>query len=74
VRVSVVFLLPAAEERLSRYSKRICRALHLSGYARMDFRLRADGRLYLLEANCNPNLGKDENFAAALRDARHVSR
>lgn len=58
-------LPPAAEEQLSRYSKRIYRALHLSGYARMDFRLRADGRLYLLEANCNPNLSKDEDFAAA---------
>ncbi|MEQ1803292.1 MAG: D-alanine--D-alanine ligase [Gammaproteobacteria bacterium] len=58
-------LSPAAEEQLSRYSKRIYRALHLSGYARMDFRLRPDGRMYLLEANCNPNLSKDEDFAAA---------
>lgn len=53
------------EEQLRRYSKRIYQALHLSGYARMDFRLRADGRMYLLEANCNPNLSKDEDFAAA---------
>ncbi|MBN8280569.1 MAG: D-alanine--D-alanine ligase [Gammaproteobacteria bacterium] len=58
-------LPPAVEEQLSRYSKRIYRSLHLSGYARMDFRLRADGRAYLLEANCNPNLSKDEDFAAA---------
>jgi D-alanine-D-alanine ligase len=54
-----------AEEQLSRYSKRIYRALHMSGYARMDFRLRPDGRVYLLEANCNPNLSKNEDFAAA---------
>jgi D-alanine-D-alanine ligase len=53
------------EEQLSRYSKRIYRALHMSGYARMDFRLRPDGRVYLLEANCNPNLSKNEDFAAA---------
>jgi D-alanine-D-alanine ligase len=53
------------EEQLSRYSKRIYRALHMSGYARMDFRLRPDGRVYLLEANCNPNLSKEEDFAAA---------
>ncbi len=54
---------PGAEEQLRRFSKRIYRALHLSGYARMDFRLRPDGRVYLLEANCNPNLSKDEDFA-----------
>jgi len=55
----------AAEDQLSRFSKRIYRALHLSGYARMDFRLRPDGRVYLLEANCNPNLSANEDFAAA---------
>ena len=58
-------LSPATEEQLSRYSKRFYRALHLSGYARMDFRLRPDGRMYLLEANCNPNLSQGEDFAAA---------
>jgi len=58
-------LAATTEEQLSRYSKRIYRALHLSGYARMDFRLRPDGRVYLLEANCNPNLSKNEDFAAA---------
>jgi D-alanine-D-alanine ligase len=58
-------LSPATEQQLSRYSKRIYRSLHLSGYARMDFRLRPDGRVYLLEANCNPNLSKSEDFAAA---------
>jgi D-alanine-D-alanine ligase len=31
----------------------------------MDFRLRPDGRMYLLEANCNPNLSQAEDFAAA---------
>lgn len=58
-------LSPATEEQFRRYSKRIYRALHLSGYARMDFRLRPDGRMYLLEANCNPNLSQGEDFAAA---------
>lgn len=58
-------LATPVEDQLSRFSKRIYRALHLSGYARMDFRLRPDGRAYLLEANCNPNLSKDEDFAAA---------
>ncbi len=32
------------------------RALYMSGFARMDFRLRSDGRVFLLEANANPEL------------------
>jgi D-alanine-D-alanine ligase len=49
--------------RLEQLSKRIFRALHLTGYARMDFRLRNDGALYALEANANPNLSEGEDFA-----------
>ena len=50
--------------RLEQLSKRIFRALHLTGYARMDFRLRADGALYVLEANANPNLSAARGFRA----------
>ncbi len=54
--------------RLEQLSKRIFRALHLTGYARMDFRLRADGALYVLEANANPNISMAEDFSqSALR-------
>jgi D-alanine-D-alanine ligase len=49
--------------RLEQLSKRIFRALHLTGYARMDFRLRGDGTLYVLEANANPNISMAEDFA-----------
>jgi D-alanine-D-alanine ligase len=49
--------------RLEQLSKRIFRALHLTGYARMDFRLRADGELFVLEANANPNISANEDFA-----------
>jgi len=49
--------------RLEQLSKRIFRALHLTGYARMDFRLRSDGTLYVLEANANPNISMAEDFA-----------
>lgn len=48
--------------RISQLSKRIYRALCLSGYARLDFRLRDDGALYLLEANPNPDISHDEAF------------
>jgi D-alanine-D-alanine ligase len=54
---------------LSRLAKRAYRALYMSGFARMDFRLCADGRVYLLEANCNPNLSQGEDFADAAKAA-----
>jgi D-alanine-D-alanine ligase len=46
-------------------SKRAYRALELSGYARLDFRLREDGRLFLLEANPNADISRDEELASA---------
>jgi D-alanine-D-alanine ligase len=39
------------------------RLLGLTGYARIDLRLAPDGQLYLLEANPNPHIGTDEDFA-----------
>ena len=48
---------------LDRLSKRIYRALSLSGYARLDFRLRPDGSIFVLEANANPNISHQEDFA-----------
>lgn len=53
------------ERRLARASRRIYRLLGLSGYARLDFRLGADGRFYFLEANPNPDISCDEEFAAS---------
>jgi D-alanine-D-alanine ligase len=48
---------------LDRLSKRIYRALYMSGYARMDFRMRPDGSVFVLEANANPNISHAEDFA-----------
>ena len=62
-------LAPLVLTRIDRLARRIYRALHLSGYARIDFRLRADGSLYVLEANPNPNLEREEDFAAAAKAA-----
>jgi D-alanine-D-alanine ligase len=49
--------------RLASLTRRIYRALSLSGYARIDLRLKPDGSLYVLEANANPNLAETEDFA-----------
>jgi D-alanine-D-alanine ligase len=57
----------AAVERLVKLAKRIYRALHLSGYARLDFRMRPDGSVFLLEANANPELARGEDFAESAK-------
>lgn len=56
-------LSPEQEASLGRLAKRIYRALHMTGFARMDLRLRDDGRVFLLEANANPDLTYGEDFA-----------
>ena len=60
-------LSDAEVDRLVRLAKRIYRALHLSGYARLDFRMRADGSVFLLEANANPELARGEDLAEAAK-------
>jgi len=59
----------AGMDRLIRLSKRVYRALHLTGYARLDFRLREDGTTFLLEANANPDLTHGEDFAESAEAA-----
>jgi D-alanine-D-alanine ligase len=43
--------------------KRIYRLLTIDGYARIDLRLTAANELYFIEANPNPHLAEDEDFA-----------
>jgi D-alanine-D-alanine ligase len=56
-------LSSAQVDTISRLAKRIYRALDMSGFARMDLRMRPDGSLFVLEANANPNLTYGEDFA-----------
>jgi len=46
-------------------SRRIYRLLDLTGYARIDFRLNPAGELYFLEANPNPDIARDAEFASS---------
>src|SRR5205814_6080639 len=45
------------------------RALQLRDYARIDLRLAPDGKLYVIEANPNPWLVVEAEFALAARQA-----
>ncbi len=56
-------LSDAEVSKLSHLAKRIYRALHMCGFARLDFRMRSDGKVFLLEANANPDLTYGEDFA-----------
>jgi len=58
-------LAPELYSRIQRTAKRVYRALDLDGYARIDFRLSADGILYFIEANPNPEIAKSQEFATA---------
>jgi D-alanine-D-alanine ligase len=56
---------PAVERALVRTTRRVYHMLELDGYARVDYRLTPDGRIYLLEANPNPEIAEKEEFASA---------
>jgi D-alanine-D-alanine ligase len=50
-------------ERLPAICKRVYRSLMLSGYARIDMRLDDSGRVWVIEANPNPQIADGEDFA-----------
>lgn len=56
-------------EEIQNLAKRVYRALGLSGYARIDMRMAGDGQLYVLEANPNPQIAEDEDFADSAKKA-----
>ncbi len=54
---------PAVVAEIERTCKRIYRLLTICGYARVDLRLTATNKIYFIEANPNPHLAEDEDFA-----------
>lgn len=57
------------DQRILRMCKRAYRILEQTGYARMDLRLRDDGRVFLIESNPNPQLSFGEDFAESAEAA-----
>ena len=62
-------LSDAQVNQIQRLCKRIYRTLEITGYARIDLRLAPDGRVYVLEANPNPQLAYGEDFAESAERA-----
>ncbi|MEQ1579663.1 MAG: D-alanine--D-alanine ligase [Steroidobacteraceae bacterium] len=68
IRTAAAHVLPdGMAGYFDKLTKRIYRALSLSGYARIDFRMRPDGSVFVLEANANPNLSLGEDFAQSAK-------
>jgi D-alanine-D-alanine ligase len=62
-------LPPEMVGRIQDICRRVYRILELSGYARIDLRLDAQGTVYVLEANPNPELAHGEDFAESAKEA-----
>jgi D-alanine-D-alanine ligase len=56
---------PALLTNIQEKCKEIYRLLTIDGYARIDLRLTPENKLYFIEANPNPILADDEDFALA---------
>ena len=44
-------------------SRRVCRILGVDGYCRVDYRLDHEGNVYFIEANPNPDIMAEAEFA-----------
>jgi D-alanine-D-alanine ligase len=59
----------ALKARLTAITRRCWQVFGLKGYARIDFRVDAEGRPWVLEVNANPCLSPDAGFLAAAAEA-----
>lgn len=50
-------------KEMQKVAKKTFRALNLNGYARIDMRVTAEGRIYIIEANPNPDISEFDDFA-----------
>jgi D-alanine-D-alanine ligase len=54
---------PAVVRKIEQTCRRIYHLLTIDGYARIDLRLTPNNEIYFIEANPNPHLAADEDFA-----------
>lgn len=57
------------EQRIGKICKAVYRALRIHGYGRIDLRVTAEGEIVILEANPNPNLEREDEFAQSAMKA-----
>ena len=60
---------PGLAARLSEITITCARIFRITGYARVDFRMNAQGELFVLEVNPNPDISPDAGMSRAARAA-----
>lgn len=56
-------------QRIAKICRAVYRALRIHGYGRIDLRVTPEGEIVILEANPNPNLDRDDEFARSAMKA-----
>lgn len=56
-------------ERIAKICQKVYRVLRIRGYGRIDLRVTPEGEIVILEANPNPNLDRDDEFAQSAMKA-----
>ena len=56
-------LPPGVEEKLARLARKVYRVLKIRGFGRIDVRINAAGEVAVIEANPNPSLACEDDFA-----------
>jgi D-alanine-D-alanine ligase len=57
------------QKNINETCKKIYKLLSIHGYGRIDLRIKENGEIYFIEANPNPSIGKNEDYAlSALRE------
>lgn len=57
------------QDQLAKVARTVCRALKISGFARLDMRVTDAGEIVVLEANPNPSLAMEDDYAEAAKTA-----
>jgi D-alanine-D-alanine ligase len=69
IKSAAAQLPPETAVRLQHLARRVYRTLDLSGYARIDMRMDDSGKVYVLEANPNPQLSWGEEYSEGAEGA-----
>ena len=56
-------------QQLAQLAKKVYRLLKIRGFGRIDVRIGPKGEVFVIEANPNPSLADDEDFAQAAAHA-----
>ncbi len=63
IRYDFAAVEPELGKHIARVARRAYRVMQLRGYARIDMRVTAEGRIYILEVNANPDIAYGEDYA-----------